>query len=179
MSSMFSIYPEYKINGYTYFDTFTYRGKKYNLNTIVKVKDNNHTWNALLVQLVEAGINKHGKYFWKYAIWSRLGYVGYWSVHIPPDEMIVEILEPSRYSPIVAPQEYYSDFDVPDVMWGWLIYIVAMIGSLIFNGFLCIWVCGTWYFLKWRKKKLKKPLKHDYGFVNVHLKARELNGRKT
>lgn len=48
-----------------------------------------------------------------------------------------------------------SEFENPGVLLLWIVYIVAMIGSLIFNQFYILWIIITLLFLKWRKELLR------------------------
>ena len=44
-----------------------------------------------------------------------------------------------------------KDWDYPELRVGWLFYIVAMVGSLIFNQFYILWAIATYIFITYRK----------------------------
>lgn len=48
-----------------------------------------------------------------------------------------------------------SDFDNPELIVAWVVYILAMLGSLIFNEFYLIWPIITLIFSKVRKEMIK------------------------
>ena len=54
---------------------------------------------------------------------------------------------------IVQPK---SEFDNSQVVLLWIVYIIAMIGSLIFKQFYLVWMIITFVFLKLRKEMLNK-----------------------
>ena len=49
-----------------------------------------------------------------------------------------------------------SDFDHPNVMLLWVVYISVMIGSLIFKQFYILWAVASILFFKWRRDMLDK-----------------------
>lgn len=44
-----------------------------------------------------------------------------------------------------------TDWDYPELVIGWIVYIAAMVGSLIFNEFYIPWVIATYVFYQYRK----------------------------
>jgi hypothetical protein len=48
-----------------------------------------------------------------------------------------------------------TDWDYPELRIGWLIYIIVMITSLIFNQFYILWLIVSYIFFVWRKDILK------------------------
>ena len=161
MSDFLRLYPEHKRPGCVYFDTFTFQGEEYYLNTIVNLNRNLST-NITKVQVVEAGLD-NGVPFWTYAMWNHLGGVSYRITQRSPDVEIKSIIKSSNTPPKVNEPEYYKDSEVPVVAVGWIIYAIVMIGSIIFKDFISLWVISTIFFFYWRRNQLKKPSKHDYG----------------
>lgn len=54
---------------------------------------------------------------------------------------------------IVEPK---SDFDIPELLLMWVVYIIVMVGGLIFNQFYIIWAIATFVFFKLRKEMLNQ-----------------------
>ena len=172
------IYPEKKRQGYVYYDKFQYQGKSYYLNTIVDLKHKCGVKDIKLMQVVEAGICDCGKKYWVYAIWKSNGYVRYNVSYISPDEEILEIIEPAKQPPKILPTEYYKDSEVSGMFGAWVLYFAIMFFGMIFRDFIVLWVMGTIFFYVWRKMKLQKPAKHDFGF-DIEKKVREWNEWQT
>lgn len=172
------IYPEYKIDRYVYFDTFTFQEKTYYLNSIVKLK-NNKKLNIAFVQLVMTGIDAYGKRFWTYAFWDYYGNVSYKRFLKSPDEIVECVLEASSNPPIKQEIEYYKDCELSIVMIGWFIYVILMIGGCIFRDRVVWFVFCSIFFFVWRRIKLKKQIEHDYGFDDFYKKVGELSEWQT
>ncbi|MGN1327237.1 MAG: hypothetical protein ACI4VQ_04115 [Clostridia bacterium] len=68
------------------------------------------------------------------------------------NEIIEEIIDPIYLE--LIPEIKKTDFDCPAVLVGWAIYVVLMIGSLIFKDFYCLWGLISFYFFRWRKAML-------------------------
>ena len=49
-----------------------------------------------------------------------------------------------------------KDWDYPELIIGWIVYIAAMVGSLIFNEFYIPWIISTCVFYVYRKGVLNK-----------------------
>lgn len=49
-----------------------------------------------------------------------------------------------------------KDSQIDKLVIGWIVYIAAMIGSIIFKGFIGFWVCGSIAFYFWRKKVIEE-----------------------
>ena len=64
--------------------------------------------------------------------------------------------------------------EVPGMISAWVLYFAIMFFGMVFRDFIVLWVLGTLLFVVWRKLKLKKPAKHDYGF-DVEETVREWN----
>lgn len=177
---------DYRIRqGCTYFHTFSFQCKEYLLNTSVKIKDGMFTTNLKplydrpLVQVVEHFIDQRGTARWTYALWNYDGGIWLYTTTQSPDDLVECIEQIATGKPTHEEKaEYYKDSEVPVVKMGWLIYIAVMLGSMIFNGFIVAWVFGTMFFFSWRKEKLRKPVKYEYGF-NVYKKVEEWHERKT
>ena len=169
-----------------FFDTFTFKGKEYPLNTAVKIKSDvyilDHQLGALcnrpLVQVVKSYLDWKGTHRWTYAVWSRSGTVFPYTTIKSPDEMVEHIVSIPDNTVTHQPKtEFYKDSEVQCVKAGWIIYIAVMLFGTIFKGAYIVWIVGTIYFFWWRKQKLKKPEKFYYG-INAYEKEREWNKEK-
>lgn len=49
-----------------------------------------------------------------------------------------------------------TDLDYPKLLAAWIIYIIIMIASLIFNQFYIIWFVASYIFFMWRKDILRR-----------------------
>lgn len=66
---------------------------------------------------------------------------------------ITEQEEEARRQAIMEMIEHpKKDWDYPDLIVGWIIYIGVLIGSLIFNQFYIIWIVATFVFHTYRKR---------------------------
>ena len=48
----------------------------------------------------------------------------------------------------------YKDTEVDAMLYGWIYYILVMLVSVLFNGFIYIWIIASIVFWTWRKRKL-------------------------
>ena len=62
---------------------------------------------------------------------------------------IEDIIEPVIVAPPVIQKKY--DWDYPELMVGWIVYIISMIGCLIFNDVGIFWTFASIIFFSWRK----------------------------
>lgn len=164
---------DYRVRpGCIYYDTFSFHGKTYPLNTVVKIKDRTFTRNLTplydrpMVQVVEHFKDQNGRIRWTYALWNYEGGIWHYTTAVQsPDEIVECIVQFAPPEPTQDKKpEYYKDSEVPGMGAAWAIYIAVMIFSLIFRGFLAVWVIGSFIFFSWRKEKLRKPVKYKYGF---------------
>ena len=167
------LYPEYQKPGYTYFETFTFQGKEYYRNSIVKLKKSRYK-EAMMVQLVEHYLDEKGKEHWTYELWFRSGHHFPYQTFSSPDEVIECIVKPSYPAPIDNTSKYCCDLEVNEVLKGWLIFLVIMALGTFLRDRWTLWIVGSVLFYIWRKFKLRKPPEHDYGF-NIEEKVREWN----
>lgn len=157
--------------GYECFDYFTYQGKEYFLNTMVRLTDRGK---ELLrtdyreTQLVGHYMFKDGKHCYEYVkAWVYNNGTKRAVTDIlctNPDEIIEAIVVPAcQIDNTNDKQEHYKDYEVEGVLVGWILYIATMIFLLVFREFYVGWFFVSIYFFAWRKKELKKPKKENYG----------------
>lgn len=159
------------------FKTFSFQGKEYPINSVVKIKKDfyttknqfGHLSRYPMVQVVESYINWQGTHLWLYAIWSKNGHIGYYRTSKKPEEIIEHVVE-TEFDKYTV---YYKESEVPEVFTGGCLYLLFLLITLIFKDFWIAWVIGTIYFFSWRSKKLQRPpLKHGF---DVEKKVREWN----
>ena len=161
------LYPEYEFPGFQYFDDFTFNGEEYYINSVVKLSEDAKRFLGLqneYTQIVQHEITNLGKERWGYVadIWDDVITNAFTTV--PPDQLVEEVVIPADLEQVEDKLQYYKDYEVPGVITGWIIYIVIMVGSLIFVDFGIIWGFASLAFFAWRHQKLKKPKRHNYGF---------------
>lgn len=127
---------------------FEYKGKKYGCGTKLKVM----TRYDGVVETTYLG----GK---KYDGISPYGL----ALGPSPESYIVEIIEPVYYVPPSQQEGKKSSIFTrtgsgswnsdDDVFHGLLLYIVVMLGGIIFKARWLIWIMATWIFFGWKKKK--------------------------
>lgn len=172
-----------------YFNYFEFRGKKYPIGSFVTLNDHgmrdmfySKGYNYVKggFRLVDHYITDNGREEWKYFI----GHI-YNSTtpvihvtHIPPDELLSEVLQKEMDETVDTPGElqvefkessfYYSpkDWEVKGVMFGWLVMLLVWIGAFIFKDWwitLLIQIVAGWYFGSWREKKINQAIeKQDF-----------------
>lgn len=162
------LYPESKIEDYQYFDNFIYKGERYYINSVVKLSKDAQIFLGSeneYSQIIQREITNTGKERWAYVVKVDGSEVYHAFTTVSPDQLIEEVTIPAVLtSQCKNKTECYSDFEVPGVITGWIIYIAIMIGSLIFVDFGAIWGVASLVFFAWRHQKLKKAKRHNYGF---------------
>ena len=76
------------------------------------------------------------------------------TIWIPREEMessVVEIIEGNHYVETSAKIRYFRDVDIPELFFGWIIYLMSMGILFIFNDRWIGWIVGSIYFFHWRK----------------------------
>lgn len=148
-----------------YYKYFRFQGKTYTEKTIVRLKNefcNTHTYNNEPIwpyaRFSHKVIHDNILYYIFYpcnlgAGWHR--YAGFFLLtETQLDQAIAEIITPVPIS--IIEKEYYKDWEVPNVLWMWLIYITVLFFSMIFREFYLIWIVASYVFFTTRKKMLLK-----------------------
>ena len=73
----------------------------------------------------------------------------------------VEIINDSDISVFERKKHYLMESEVPEIVCGWIIYILVMCGITIFKHAWAGWIAVTIYFFRWKKKKLKEAYYYD------------------
>lgn len=74
---------------------------------------------------------------------------------------LVEIINDSDISEFERKKHYLKESEVPEIVCGWIIYILVMCGITIFKHAWAGWIAVTIYFFRWKKKKLKEAYYYD------------------
>ena len=124
---------------------FVYRGIKYGPGTIALIKDR---WSGVQQATYLRGDDWDG--ISKYA---RIGCI--------PDEYIIQIIKPIYYQELSVEEYKKANIFVrtgsgsaahnDDIFHGLLLYIIVMIGAIIFNDRWLIWISATVIYFGWLK----------------------------
>lgn len=132
-----------------YLNTFIFKGKEYNVGSIVKLKGTMGN----VAMLKRHYIDDCGNH--KYDM-IRLNNNTSINVKINNlDKFIVDVIEEANM-PLENKEEYFKDTEVDVMFYGWVTYIVIMVFCLILNEWLFGVIATSFIFFKWRKKELKK-----------------------
>lgn len=77
------------------------------------------------------------------------------AIWIPRDEMqneIIEMFEDNHYVERSSKVRHFNDSDIPELFFGWIVYIAIMLVLFIFKDRWLGWIAATLYFFHWRKK---------------------------
>ena len=58
-------------------------------------------------------------------------------------------------------KHYLKESEVPEIIYGWVMYIFIMCLLVIFKHAWAGWIAATIYFFRWKKKKLKEAYYYD------------------
>lgn len=178
---MFKYYPLTN-STYEHYDTFNYFGVTYNANAVVKLKDNVKIGQKVkphMVQLVRHTVINGTENVWKYALWYQTGFIAYHCSHLPPEDVIEEIILNGQecfdeaLSDCYTPKEKLEEYNI-DMLKAWMLYIAFMILVTIFRDFIVGWVFATVCFVAWKKHRKAKLNQYKYGF-DFNKKIYELN----
>ena len=166
---------------YTYFDNFTFNGKKYYIGSHVKLTEKGmsemyhngrHDYKKGDFRLVGHYINDKKKEEWKYIIgWWGQGLPIVYTTQTKPEELVSVVLsseiDESMHTPgelqvdFIAPNYSPKDWEVPGIMLGWVIFIIVWICAFIFKDWwlrLIIQIVASFYFGSWREKKINEAI---------------------
>lgn len=166
---------------YTYFDNFTFNGKKYYIGSHVKLtekgmsemyRNGRYDYNKGDFRLVGHYINDKKKEEWEYIIgWWGQGLPIVYTTQTKPEELISAVLsseiDESMHTPgklqvdFISPNYSPKDWEVPGVMLGWVIFIIVWICAFIFKDWwfrLIIQIVASFYFGSWREKKINEAI---------------------
>lgn len=69
---------------------------------------------------------------------------------------IIEILDGNYYTELEQSKQYIPDSKIPELIVGWMMYLVVMAVLTIFNDRWLGWIAVSIYFFNWRKKIKEK-----------------------
>ena len=148
-----------------YYKYFKYRGKGYASNTKIKIKSsyiNEHTYDGKNIWPYARFSNRcsqNNKIYCRFAqcnLYIRNNSNNYCGYFLIPEEdielLIDEIIYPVEVC--IAPIRKKKDYESSEVMIGWVIVVIILTVSIIFNEWYLIWLWTIIVFCFWRNKKL-------------------------
>lgn len=72
------------------------------------------------------------------------------------NEKIIRILLTNWYDEMEMKKKYLKDSQMPELVVGWILYIVIMLILIIFNDRIIGWIAASVYFFTWRYEKKEK-----------------------
>lgn len=146
---------------------FMYKGKKYETGTIIKIKP----WRSSLIEYpveeitFEWYVPEMDMYVFRYT--STYGTKGsgmtgdkFKEYLIYPTNKIDEyVVREHRMLMENNKLTFSKELGIPELLFAWMIYIVLMGVTFIFNGFYFYWALISFCFFSYRHKKLK-----EYGY---------------
>lgn len=86
------------------------------------------------------------------------------TIMIPKDEVtnhIIELIDGNYYIERDSRRRYFNDSDIPELFFGWIIYIAIMLILFIFKDRVTGWIGATIYFFIWRKNEKEKHVYYE------------------
>ena len=77
------------------------------------------------------------------------------------DDRIIEMIGGDYLSEFKPKEHYLKESDVPEVVYGWIVYIFVMCLITIFNDRWIGWIGVSIYFFSWKKKKMEEAYYYD------------------
>lgn len=77
------------------------------------------------------------------------------------DDRIIEMIGGDYLSEFERKKHYLKESDVPEVVYGWIVYIFVMCLITIFNDRWIGWIGVSIYFFSWKKKKMEEAYYYD------------------
>lgn len=138
-------------------DYFEYNGVRYYSGTKFTMKEPKYESAIVKARYVENSVNEESIL----AFYEPTGTVvkGQRGIFIKKEKLpdvIVEILDGNYYEDLESRKRYIDDSKIPELVVGWIMYIVAMIGLLLFKGWLLNWIVVSIVFFIWRRKVKEK-----------------------
>lgn len=137
---------------------FEYNGVKYYVGTKFKMKEPKYKANVVEAVFYGADIFFDGEFSIMYEDWN-FGKTCRYFIHVKPEDLpdkIIEIVEGNYYTELEARKRYVPDSKIPELFFGWIIYLIAMAVITLFNDRWLGWIAASIYFFNWRKKIKEK-----------------------
>lgn len=142
-------------------DYFEFEGKRYPMGTVVTIKEPyDERWGYKGKQTI---VMEHKIIDGKDRYHTFYSYGQYHNVitktnGFPPEKWIKEIIPPEKVEVFIKekPVRYDKDSENGEVMFGWMVYILIMIGLFIFKDRIMGWIMVSLIFYCWRKDKLRR-----------------------
>lgn len=136
---------------------FEYNGVKYYVGTKFKMKEPKYKANVVEAVFYGADIFFDGEFSIMYEDWN-FGKTCRYFIHVKPEDLpdkIIEIVEGNYYTELEARKRYTPDSKIPELFFGWIIYLIAMAVITLFNDRWFGWIAVSIYFF-YKRKKIKE-----------------------
>lgn len=136
---------------------FEYNGVKYYVGTKFKMKEPKYKANVVEAVFYGADIFFDGELSIMYEDWN-FGKTCRYFIHVKPEDLpdkIIEIVEGNYYTELEARKRYVPDSKIPELFFGWIIYLIAMAVITLFNDRWLGWIAVSIYF-SYKRNKIKK-----------------------
>lgn len=133
---------------------FDYNGVRYYTGTKFTMKTEPY---ERVVNAVFRGASSHNKNLFvvMYEDYNFSGGRCQYSINVNADwfsDHIIEITEGNYYAELESRKRYIKDKDIPDLFFGWIIYLIIMAILVIFNDRWLGWIGASFLFFRWRHK---------------------------
>lgn len=178
---------EYKILCDTrckHFNYFKFCGQKYLIGSPVKLNDRGmqkmfyngkYYYTKGDFRLVDYSISEKGASRWTYIIgWDRWHDPVFYYTSEPPEEFVKSVVWQPIQEEVFKPGELDvefkeekqvnvvpSDWDVPEVIIGWIVFIVIFVAELAFKDWwirFIVQIVSGWTFGAWRERKINEAI---------------------
>jgi hypothetical protein len=136
---------------------FEFKGKRYPVGSVVKITEKemkrigaNYPYITILNHYVNSNGTHSCLILKSYNNWNGMQSCEMSTFFNNFEDIVEEItLLPTKQA-----GNRYKDTEVDVMLYGWLNYILVMLVSVIFKGFIFIWIIASIVFWTWRKRKL-------------------------
>lgn len=138
-------------------DYFEYNGVRYYSGTRFTMKEPKYESAIIKARYVENSFNGESIH----VFYEPTGTVvrGMRGVFIKKENIpstIIEILDGNYYEELEQSKRYIDDSKIPELIVGWMMYLVVMAALTIFNDRWLGWIVASIFFFNWRKKIKEK-----------------------
>ena len=136
---------------------FEYNGVRYYSGTKFTMKEPKYESAIVQARYVENSVNEESiLVFYEPTGTLVKGQRGIFVKKEKLPDVIVEILDGNYYTELEQSKQYIPDSKIPELIVGWMMYLVVMAVLTIFNDRWLGWIAVSIYFFNWRKKIKEK-----------------------
>lgn len=138
-------------------DYFEYKGVRYYSGTKFTMKEPQYESAIVKARYVENTVNEESiLVFYEPTGTLVKGQRGIFIKKEKLSDVIIEILDGNYYTELEQSKQYIPDSKIPELVIGWTMYLLIMVGLIIFNDRWLGWIAASIYFFNWRKKIKEK-----------------------